>query len=282
MKYRYAILSLICLLLGSRIVTGQDPNFHIYLCFGQSNMEGTAAIEEQDKIPHERFWVMQSVDCSKQGYAKNEWRSAVPPLTSCYTGLSPADYFGRTMVRYLPDSIKVGVIVVAVGGSDIRLFDKDIYENYLNTHQKSWFIKKIEDYGHNPYQHLTNLARTAQKDGVIKGILLHQGETNTGDQQWPNYVNKVYTDLLLDLNLSATEVPILSGKVVDEDQFGKCARMNPIIEMLPQTIPTAHVVESRGCAAKADSVHFNTIGMRELGKRYAEKMIEVKGINSVQ
>lgn len=25
-----------------------DPNFHIYLCFGQSNMEGNAAIEEEE------------------------------------------------------------------------------------------------------------------------------------------------------------------------------------------------------------------------------------------
>ena len=26
-----------------------DPNFQIYLCFGQSNMEGNAAIEAQDR-----------------------------------------------------------------------------------------------------------------------------------------------------------------------------------------------------------------------------------------
>lgn len=26
----------------------QDPNFYIFLCFGQSNMEGAARIEPQD------------------------------------------------------------------------------------------------------------------------------------------------------------------------------------------------------------------------------------------
>ena len=28
----------------------QDANFHIYLCLGQSNMEGNAKVEEQDRV----------------------------------------------------------------------------------------------------------------------------------------------------------------------------------------------------------------------------------------
>ncbi len=43
------ILSLLsCLAIASEGFT-QDKNFHIYLCFGQSNMQGSAKIEEQDK-----------------------------------------------------------------------------------------------------------------------------------------------------------------------------------------------------------------------------------------
>ena len=30
--------------------TAQDKNFHIFLCFGQSNMEGNARIEPQDSV----------------------------------------------------------------------------------------------------------------------------------------------------------------------------------------------------------------------------------------
>jgi hypothetical protein len=251
----------------------QNPNFHIYLCFGQSNMEGSATIEEEDKIGNDRFMVLQSLDCSELGTEKNKWRTATPPLAQCYTGLSPADYFGRTMVENLPDSITVGVINVAIGGSDIRLFDKNIYENYKNTYPEEWFQKKISDYGGNPYDHFIKLAKLAQKDGVIKGVLLHQGETNQDDYRWPVYVKSIYNNILSDLVLRAKEVPLVAGELVHENQGGICASMNPIINTLPNTVSTSYVVSSDGCAVRKDNVHFNSEGVRELGKRYALKIL---------
>ncbi len=254
----------------------QNPNFHIYLCFGQSNMEGSAEIEEQDKMANSRFKVLQSLDCENYGFTKNEWRIATPPLSQCYTGLSPADYFGKTMIEYLPDSITIGIINVAVGGSDIRLFDKAIHEDFHDSYKEEWFRKKIQDYGNNPYQHLINLGKLAQKDGIIKGFLLHQGETNAGDEQWPVYVKTVYKNLLSDLNLKAKSTPLIAGKLVHADQDGICAHMNPIIDKLPQYIPTAHIVESKDCSVREDNVHFNSKGVRELGKRYAETILKVQ------
>ena len=53
------------------------------------------------------------------------------------------------------------------------------------------------------------LAKIAQRDGVIKGILMLQGETNTGQQDWPEKVKKVYENLLADLNLKAADVPLV-------------------------------------------------------------------------
>lgn len=41
----------------------QDPNFYIFLCFGQSNMEGAARIEPQDlEGVSPRFLLMPAVD----------------------------------------------------------------------------------------------------------------------------------------------------------------------------------------------------------------------------
>ncbi len=253
-----------------------DPNFYIFLCFGQSNMEGVAPIETQDRTVDSRFQVLQSLDCPNLRRSKNTWYTAEPPLTQCYSGLSPAVYFGRTMVENLPDDIKVGVINVAVGGCDIRLFDKDLYQDYDDTYEESWFVDKIKAYGGNPYQHLIDLAKLAQQRGVIKGILLHQGETNTGDRQWPTYVQKIYNDILTDLSLDAASVPLLAGEVVDAEQGGCCSAMNPIIATLPDTIPTAHVISSRGCTAQ-DNAHFDSAGVRELGRRYAETMLALMG-----
>lgn len=253
----------------------QDPNFHIYICFGQSNMEGSAAIESQDTTVDSRFQMMQTMDCRETGKIKGKWYDAVPPLSHCYSGLSPADYFGRTMVENLPDSIKVGVINVAVGGCDIRLFDKEKYKDHLATYQEDWFLDKIEYYSGNPYEHLMELAKLAQNAGVIKGILLHQGETNTGDTLWPDYVKTIYNSMLSDLSLNAEQVPILAGEVVHADQNGVCAAMNPIINRLPDVIPTAHVISSSGCEVSDDLVHFNSVGVRKLGKRYALKMLSL-------
>jgi len=256
-------------------VISLDPNFHIYLCFGQSNMEGSAKIESQDRVGKERFQMMQPMTCTNPGRTEGRWYTAIPPLSQCSVGLSPADYFGRTMTDHLPDSIRVGVISVAIGGCDIRLFDKDQYQNYVNTYPEDWFQNKIAGYGGNPYQRLIDLAKKAQKDGVIKGILLHQGETNTGNSQWPAYVKTIYENMLTDLSLDAETVPLLAGEVVHADQGGVCASMNEIIATLPETVPTAHVIPSSGCTAQSDSIHFDSQGVRELGERYALKMLSL-------
>lgn len=250
--------------------TQPDPNFHIYLSFGQSNMEGQGKIEKQDLEVSERFKVLQALDCDSTRI-KGTWRKAVPPLCQCGSGLSPADYFGRTMVDELDPSISIGIINVAIGGCDIRLFDKDIHREYHDTYKEDWFKNKIKAYGNNPYNHLITLAKEAQKSGVIKGILLHQGETNTGDQEWPNYVSKIYNDLLDELSLEAKDVPLLAGEVVATDG-SCCTAMNDIIATLPTTIETAHIVSSKGLTAM-DRAHFDSEGYRELGRRYAKKML---------
>nr|WP_321408573.1 sialate O-acetylesterase [uncultured Carboxylicivirga sp.] len=259
-------------------VRHKDPNFHIYLCFGQSNMEGQGVIESQDKTVNERFQVLQALDCSDLG-SKGKWRDAVPPLCQCASGLTPADYFGRTLIENLPDSIKVGVINMAIGGCDIRLFDKDIYQDYTATYNESWFTDKVAAYDGNPYQYLIDLAKVAQQDGVIKGILLHQGETNTGDAEWPNYVRKIYEDMMWDLTLCPDETPLLAGEVFSGES-NCCSSMNPIINTLPSHIANAHVISSDGCTGQ-DEAHFDSAGYRELGKRYAVKMLSLLGYEDI-
>jgi hypothetical protein len=53
--------------------------------------------------------------------------------------------------------------------------------------------------------------------------------------------------------------------------------MNQIIDVLPKTIPTAHVISAAGCT-KANTLHFNPAGYRELGSRYAEAMLPLLGV----
>jgi len=267
-----------CLLFVGSVVSAQDSNFYIFLCLGQSNMEGNARFEAQDTVVDKRFQVLEAVDCSDLGRIKGSWYPAVPPLCRCRTGLTPADYFGRTMVAHLPEKVRVGVINVAVGGCKIELFDKDKYASYIET-APSWMKNMVKQYDDDPYGRLVEMAKLAQQNGVIRGILLHQGESNTGDSLWPAKVKVVYERLLSDLGLSAKSVPLLAGELVGADQQGKCASMNSIIARLPQTVPTAHVISSAGCEAGPDHLHFDAAGYRELGTRYGNEMLSLMGIH---
>ena len=256
----------------------QDKNFYVFLSLGQSNMEGFPGIEEQDKGQlDERFKVLAAVDFPSLKREKGRWYTAAPPLVRPGAGLGPSDYFGRTLVAQLPPNIKVGVVTVAVAGCKIELFDQEHYTTYAET-APSWMKGIIAAYGGNPYQRLADMAKLAQKDGVIKGILLHQGESNTGDKEWPQKVKALYGSLLKDLNLKPEDVPLLAGELVGKDQGGACASMNSIINELPKTIPTAYVISSAGCPARPDHLHFTPAGYRELGKRYGQKMLSLLGL----
>ena len=176
---------LILFILVTLVLSEPDPNFHVYLAFGQSNMEGYGQIEPQDtaNVP-ERFKMMAAVDFPSKGRKKGNWYTAVPPLCKENNGLSPCDYFGRELVENLPD-VTVGIINVAVGGCSIDMFDEDKVDNYVNT-GPDWLKNAAKVYGNHPYKVLVEMGKLAQKDGVIKGILLHQGENNAGDKNWPN------------------------------------------------------------------------------------------------
>jgi len=267
----------------SEIISKPDPNFHIYLCFGQSNMEGNAAILSADRAGvNSRFKVMTVApdDKAHLGRSVGSWYTAVPPLCRWDTGLTPADYFGRTLVDSLADSIKVGVIVIAMGGSGIDAFDKVNYVQYYNA-ADAWQKGLMNVYGGSPYAKMIEMAKKAQQVGVIKGILLHQGESNNMQSDWPQKVKKIYNNMLEDLSIEPNSIPLLAGEMLRQDQGGICWGMNSIIATLPNIMPNSYPISSLGCTGNAhdtipgDGFHFSTLGARELGKRYGLKLLSV-------
>jgi hypothetical protein len=120
------------------------------------------------------------------------------------------------------------------------------------------------------------MAKKAQEVGVIKGILLHQGESNNGDEKWPGMVKKIYKDMLSDLGLKAADVPIFVGETEYADMGGSCSWHNHVVAKIPEVIPTGHVVSAEGIPGNdTDPWHFSAAGYRTLGKRYAEKVLDV-------
>ena len=134
----------------------------------------------------------------------------------------------------------------------------------------------VKQYDGNPYQRLVDMARIAMKDGVVKGILIHQGESNSDDPKWPERVAKIYHDLCTDLGLNPKDVPLLAGELKHQEQGGVCWRFNvDILPNLPKTLPNSHIISSQDCESTGDQFHFSTEGMRTLGYRYADQMLKL-------
>ena len=247
-----------------------DPNFHIYLCFGQSNMQGVTPLEEQDSIYNDRFRMMATTTCGTERELFN-WYTTDRSLAHCYNYLSPMSGFGHKMTSLTKDNIQIGVIVVAVGGTSIQLFDKDDGPQYLNTAND--LIKNFAiQYDDNCYKRIIDCGKEAQKKGYIKGILFQQGETDISDIEWISRIKKVYTDILNDLNLSNVSVPLLVGETLYN---GTYTSLNDKIAKIPDSIPNSHIVTAEGLEGKGDNIHFSNPSYRNLGERYANEMIKL-------
>lgn len=261
---------------------GDAGKMSIFVCFGQSNMEGNAAVEDVDRLnvpSNFKNMVVAKSDVSHYNAARYTWRKADPPLARFTTGLTPADYFGRKMLEKLGSDAELGIVMVAIGGASIEAFEKDKCAGYCSrTDHADWYKNYLAEYDNNPYKVLVDAAKEAQKAGVIRGVLLHQGETNNGDPTWPETVKSIYDNLLSDLGLDAAKCPLLAGEMLRAEAGGICWGHNAVIARLPEVIPTAYVISSEGCGGNgADGFHFCAAGYRILGERYADKMISLMG-----
>lgn len=276
------IVFLTGLLTNHSATMAANPYFWIYLCFGQSNMAGQAPIEGIDALNvSDRFKVMYTVP--SQDHKQWGWSTAYPPLCRPSNGLSPADYFGRYMVKYLPDSISIGVINVAVEGCSIDLFEREASGHFLDSikakgQELSWQVNIVQSYpDSNPLGALVKAAKLAQQDGVIKGFLLHQGETDAYSEDWIKNLDKVYHQLLDTLSLDANDVPLIVGEVVHSSKGGTCAAANKIIDQVPTFIPNSAVVSSKSATCLDDKLHFDSSGQRKMGRAYCETLLKLIG-----
>ena len=261
------VIILLMTMMGTLQLHAQDQNFWIFLCFGQSNMAGQAPIEEQDLNVSDRYLSMATTDGPDRKLGT--WRKAVPPLCRADAHLGPADWFGRTLIDVVPDNIRIGIVSVAVEGCPITFFDKDQNAPLIAKEERDWMNGILNQYGRDPYERLRSMAKLAAKDGVIKGILLHQGETDAYNDQWRKTLRKIYRDLQQELQFDSTAVPLLVGEVVRGEYGGICGHANPTINDIANHYPNTFVVSSENCMPSDDNLHFSGEGYRMLGRHYA-------------
>ena len=258
---------LLMTVMGTLQLQAQDQNFWLFLCFGQSNMAGQAPIEHQDLTVSDRYLSMATTDGADRKLGT--WRRAVPPLCRADAHLGPVDWFGRTLLDAVPENVRIGIVSVAVEGCPITFFDKDKNAPLIAKEERDWMNGILNQYGRDPYERLLSMAKVAARDGVIKGILLHQGETDAYNDEWGREVRKIYRDLQQELRFDSTAVPLLVGEVVRKEYNGVCAHANPTINDIANRYPNTYVVSAEGCLPSDDNVHFSSEGYRMLGRHYA-------------
>lgn len=266
------ILIAFLVMMGTIQLHAQDQNFWIFLCFGQSNMAGQAPIEEQDLAVSDRYLSLATTDGADRQLGT--WRKAVPPLCRADAHLGPADWFGRTLIDVVPENVRIGIVSVAVEGCPITFFDKDQNAALIAKEERDWMNGILDQYGRDPYARLLAMAKIASKDGVIKGILLHQGETDAYNENWRKTLRKIYRDLQQELRFDSTAVPLLVGEVVRGEYGGICGHANPTINDIANHYPNTYVVSSEGCLPSDDNLHFSSEGYRQLGRHYALRYLE--------
>ena len=254
----------------------QDPNLHIYLAYGQSNMSGQATVTDSDRQTNPRFLVLRAGNHSNQ--MVGEFYPAAPPMGHSQSKVGIVDFFGRKMIQELPDSITVAVANVAIGGQSIDLFDKDRNKAYVqNAKNKgdTWWIQYLDEYGGDLYKRIVEMGKIAKQKGVIKGFLFHQGEADYQMNDWPKRVKKVYDDLIAELELDPEKTPILIGELAPTGDLGW---RNDAVKQAADLIPNGHLISAQGCPAIKEpsyTLHFSREGYQTFGERYAEKMLEI-------
>lgn len=253
-----------------------DPreNFHVYIAIGQSNMWGNAKVTTDDKQTHDRITMMSTAN--SRGNV-GEWIPAVPPMCAPSAGYSLADNFIREMAKRTSDNVTIGIIPVAIAGTSFKIFDPDSCDGYLST-AEGWLKNMAAEYDSKPYDRIIACAKKAQEKGVIKGIIVHQGETDNMNQEWLSWVTKFYNNVCTELKLDPTKTPILVGQMVPN---GACQGHNSVMANLPNYIKNCAVVESTGLQSESDKLHFTHDSYTQFGKRYAEKMCDLLGLKGL-
>ena len=264
-------------------VAAPNPNFHIYIAYGQSNMAGNGDIvpaEDQATDPKNFLMLASHNANANQRSGKTtpsiktgEWYPAIPPMFHPTENLSPADYFGRAMVDSLP-GVTVGIIPVAIGAVAIKAFDKDQYKAYFNS-AESYIKNWARDYDSNPYQRIVDLGKKAKEVGIIKGFIFHQGETDGSGTEWQNAVYKTYKDFITALELDENEVAFVAGELLPEGN-NCCGGKNGGIAQLKSKFKKFGLASSKGLQGNGrDPYHFGRAGVIELGKRYCSEMLKL-------
>lgn len=230
--------------------SGHEAKLRIYLLMGQSNMVGRGAIEPEDRTSHPRVFVFT---------AGNHWGLAVEPLhgSGRSAGIGPGLAFGKQMASQ-ETNVSIGLVPCAVGASELKRWERggDLYSNAVAR------------------------ARAAMHDGMLAGVLWHQGEqdsmTETNSSTYHDRLVQMIADFRADLG--QPQLPFVAGQIGEflytrkKQQTPFAKTVNDALARIPLDVPFTACVRSTGLTHVGDEVHLDGKSQRELGRRYAAEM----------
>jgi hypothetical protein len=241
-------------LLGSAsslaVSAAQASNYDLFLLAGQSNMAGRGVVESQDKEP-----IPGVMSFSKE----QQWVPAIDPLhwdKPDIAGVGIGRSFARVVKAAHPQST-IGLVPCAFGGSPL--------EHWMPA-----------------AQHYTNAVvrmREALKQGRLRAILWHQGEAESADldnarsyiDRWKTMITSLRNDL------HSPDVPVIVGQLGPFFVRSPYVRIvNEQLAMLPAVVPNVAFVPAIGLKHKGDDVHFDSLSIRELGRRYGHAYLMLR------
>ncbi|HXS16851.1 MAG TPA: sialate O-acetylesterase [Polyangiaceae bacterium] len=278
-----------------------EPEFHIYLAVGQSNMQGAAHVPQAPAMApfHERVQILQSETCPSSDnnpHPYGEWREMFVPIVMCKEGtrplpgggpevaigLGPADSFAVAMAEASGPNVTIGIVGAAHGDTNIDQHLPSCTSNCLPSWANNTINGAPKINGQvTPFTWVVDLAKKAQATGEIKGIIFHQGENDAGETSWPGKVNEYATALRTELGLNAADVPFIAGELPYTG--GSANSHNPLVRQIPDVVENGHYVSAgpmeNGTVLgdRGDGIHWSTDSVIEMGKRYAAKMLEAQG-----
>jgi len=231
-----------------------NKSLDVYILMGQSNMAGRGPLIPQDSLIQNTKVLMLTADL-KWLPAKNPLHFDKPGVAAVGPGLS----FGLGMQKANPNKV-IGLVPTAVGGTSIDSWIPGGYDK--NTKKYPWddAEKRIIE---------------AMKYGTIRGVIWHQGESDSGASKATLYLPK--------LEALIKRVRTLVGNNDLPFVVGQLGRYNPTYDninqqtaKLPALVNKTAIASSEGLLDKGDNTHFDRASAIVLGKHFAEKMLELQ------